>query len=522
MVLLLQGWNTGYRANYIYKKQQEAFGCGGYYVAAFWQAIQLGNSLQLLSLFSWQKRVIIPLTCLPLFLLKAAIGSSDPSFCHEKMIKASQFLLEKQALVVHVMTLSSLLGSAFVGNFFALAPFLIALVYGLLEERGIIPESVVFFLERYMPAFSLMGLFLESNLLLKVIALFALPAYLFPNFNRQCFYKIDHALRSILPLAGPSLKKSEASCHSQAVLSYQEIEKILVEKEECYELNLGFCSASFDFLRLESNFQRLSEIFEAFSPEDFREALKEYKQICPSSALGHERVKEGLLRLVAILEGRQRASGFLQDLEEAREAIIPLIKYVDENNDIEALLHLASAGNGGCALKIKSVVKELRGRIYLDKGYRARVWQMLHKKREDLVYEVYKKNLKTCFVPDCLISDLTLFKWLSAPIGWGFLPSSNRVTPVRTVADFFYWEKYSKARAQMHQKYREGLEELVEKYDAERGAKKTFFESFLNESNTLSNEQKKALKEGYTAAQDKKKYHRLCFVQLGVLRRIAS
>lgn len=259
--------------------------------------------------------------------------------------------------------------------------------------------------------------------------------------------------------------------------------------------------------------------------------------------------REQLGHLVAVLKGEKRVKGSQRDLAEAIEDVKRIIAYLKKLDPMadrvdfeDALLKMSLEQGDYCARGIKRTANELRWtavRKHLAvslqkkdddadpiKDFELGIRQALEEQRLSIVQGFYQTFMKEIYssIPDNVKYDVHVFDIYRTFLSLGFYPLSEYEKDQFGFIQMPNWEMLSMLRPAFYKMYEPNL--------AVKPVRAKFFTDYLPkviEANTsLSNAEKAEILEkianpadsGWTEQAMGKKFQRLLFVMLGVMRKI--
>ena len=414
------GWSLGYQYTQCKIKEDEVKQGKNYYLAAAAQAEQVSMFGDLLSktlgsLYSTPLSLPVKIACnlssiifLPISLLNAGVKSGDykpfarqwnrtrkssirlPQFGNFSS-RVMRFFAEHTGDLLRLAMIASSIALIALGKRFMGGGVLAALSYQAIDSKGFIPRKISLFMETYMPALSLVGIFAGGMIITKIVSAVMLTNYLFPSScNRYIHYKVDTLFQKIfskpltmgnptffqkifskpLTMGNPTfkLKLEEVDAEiKQKEFDYKEFNEILNSNQDDFEINPAHCSKwvyetkalpeSRDFASLLTLFNGidwqnkyalikdklkdddrfidfLMVQFPQIDKKDLKNDFDDYvKKIAAingkkTEEFAAEWMSEQMARLVDALLGKKRVKGSQQDLSDAMDDLAKLLPHL--------------------------------------------------------------------------------------------------------------------------------------------------------------------------------------------------
>lgn len=250
-------------------------------------------------------------------------------------------------------------------------------------------------------------------------------------------------------------------------------------------------------------------------------------------------LREQMVGLVGVLQGKDRVKGSQQDLEEAINDCAILLPYITNLKDPiekeDAFLKLAVEGGFYCARGIKRATNELIRHIVqkgiqkddksIDpmKGYEIQILQALQNQRYLIVQKSYEEILKKVHVPNEISQDIHGLDMFRIYLSWGLLPLTENEQRRVGIPEIICWEMYNPYRVAMYNLYKEWMNEAFKEVGHIHFGH--YIQQMINENVHLTNNQKGEILEKFidldNAEETQKRFHNLMFVRLGVVRKKA-
>lgn len=546
---------------------------------------------------------IAPILCLPPFLFCAAAKQGEhekvakwfngtryayvkiPETLHRKTVTVLSFFAEHNGNIFRVTMVAASVGLIALGNVVYGGAVLTAIAYEAIDSMGFVPRRISLFMEIYMPIVSNVGLLVGGTVFIRVFAAINLSTYLYPPFVNHLHERIDAMVRPYFKLQGASLKELNAPVVQKRKMTFDEINQILDANQSEFKVNpahYGHLLMDMDKLPRDHDFEKFLTLFDAIdweskydplilgklkdddrfidlllnenpgkTKDDIRSDVESYiEPLAEKEQISNDRfaanwLREQMVSFVAKLQGKKRARGLQQDLDEAIQDSAILLPYIaslqDANEQEDALLKLAVEGGDYCARGIKRTTNELiRGIIQagiqqeddpedtsknLDptRLYEMQILQSLQNCRHDIVQSIYRAILQQYKVPNAIGRDTHNFDRFRTQISFGFYPLTKHERKRMGLSELFGWECFHEVRANMYSAYRVQLDQVVA--DMGNVHFTDYLQRILNENDQLTQAQRDELIDKFVEMNDGNwgyvetlvKFHTLMFVRLGVL-----
>lgn len=507
-------------------------------------------------------------------------------------ISALSFLSEHTGNMIRVAMIASSVALIALGNVAFGAATLVAIGYEAIDTMGWVPRRISLFMETYMPTVSLIGLVLSSTLIVRVFSAIALSTHILPVFGKYIHQQVDAVARYFFKLQGPSLKEIDAPLVEKKAMTLGEINTIIDispwEFENFYKINPAHCSTpimDIEKLPKDNHFEKFLPLFDqinwktkygliknklrdddrflTFLVEKFPgKEKKELMKICDvnknpvdnitpcieelakQKGISKEEfaanwMREQMVGLVDILQGKKRVKGLQQDLDEALNECSILLPYLTSLKDPiekeDALLKLAIEGGNYCGRGIKRVTNELirhivqkgiqNGPVNPIRDYEIQVLQSLQNERHMIVQNLYQILCKNGQIPAAISGDIHGLDLYRLYFSLGFYPLTPNERKRVGLSEIGVWELYNEYRLKAYVDYTFELHDTIEKIGH------THFSNYLiniiNENKQLTATQKEDLIEKWINCNDGqwtkdetiKRFQNLMFVRLGVVKK---
>jgi len=253
-------------------------------------------------------------------------------------------------------------------------------------------------------------------------------------------------------------------------------------------------------------------------------------------------VREQMEILTFVLKGDLRVKGQQTDLDTAIKNFSILLPYLESIQNVDPiefeniLMKLAVEGGNYCARGLKRVSFELvnhpfqrglqRQGVELDaeKNYELKIERSLQDMRMALIQKFYQNIVQALQIPGAISQDVHGFDTYRINLSLGFSPLTDIERNDLGITQILMWERFAELRDPMFVDYLDGLDGAIR----ENGEQHFFnyIQRVINTNPNLSVEQREQIIEKYTERNDGnwsyettiKKFHRLMFVMLGVLK----
>lgn len=505
-----------------------------------------------------------------------------PKKLGDRTIACMKFISNHVGNISQVCMIAGSVALIAMGNAAFGGAVLVALTYASIDSFGLVPQKISLFMETYMPTVSLVGTLIGGMAINKVFSACLLTTYLFPSsFNHCVHHKVDLFIRNIYNSGGVTLQEVEAPLIRKE-LDFEGIKEILDRHENDFEINPAHCSKwvmGSDELLQEHNFESYLDLFdridwkskmhvfkkkfkeddnfidfladkfpEVQKKEDYKKELQKNCDRYIAKLAGDENIgedeylanwmREQMKILVSVLVGPRRVKGLQKDLEDAKNDLAKLLPYLRSlENQVELedmLAKLAIEGGDYCARGIKRVANELiRGVLQggianrsieeIDdqvKNYEMQIEQALQNARYKILLDAYQTLMKEVHIPDDVSHDTHLFDVYRTLLSIGFYPLTDYEGNETGIGEIVAWQTYAQNRVEMFSKYRKRLDEIIKEQNGE-----AYFIGYIHKILSecgLNQEQKNEILARWDGRwgfeETMKRFHRLLYVKLGVLR----
>lgn len=461
------------------------------------------------------------------------------------------------------------------------------------NSANLIPTKISLFMEKYMPSVANASLLVGGGVFTQTVAAATLASNV-PSVNDFVLKRAEQVFLKCLPVNGSTLDEVEASWEERQDLSYEEIKYILQNGASyLYEINPAHCSKEammgvempvnhdykqFLFFLEEIDWiHRYPLLKNAFRDDNrFIELLKEkwpglsnetirkdFEGYLETYARERGQSKEAFLAsqlhlqmqaLVRILSGEVIQPGFLEDIEEAKEACSLILGYLFtgkpsliEKEDL--LIKLAIEAGDYCARGIKRAAKEMQLGILstqmtnLEDPRKAYVLQIRHHlqyTRQQILQNAYQKmiemmvrgvkeglNMRFSMQSETtdedaigVAQDVHTLDFYRLQLTLGFYPLTEIERRKFGISELTSWVMNGPLRTMMYEKYQERLDESI------RALGDVHFTNYILQAiqglPSLTEEQKEEFIEELSLCNDGeetlKGFRRLFFVMQGVLK----
>lgn len=458
----------------------------------------------------------------------ASFADRFPITLGKKTHKVCHFLAKHEQYFSTGLFIAGLVTVPVLGNGYFAAGMLAPLSYQAAESCCLVSNKVSLFMENYMSALPPLISIIAGDPLSKVFSLFHLMTYL-PSFNQSLHRKIEKAVKGCFKLEGPSLEEIEAPLVIRQY-SFHEIQNILFSEKDRFTINPAHCSKAAlgaeklpknrqfaEFLTLFNQLSWTKDVFQlnkAFRQDehfldflkktfpgklDYQEKFDEYLQrIVKNSSVSASRyladlLEKRLIKLVHILQEKERAKGSQKDISEVMDHFGKILAYLskknlefDEEREVVKEMIIASAMQSEYGLRaIKEVSRSLVNRIVLDspklfecpvENYEQRLLHYLEIKRFEKIAEFYQQFIFSIIsssksetsakmreaVTDshalAISQDRDIFELYRLAFSLGFVPLSDHEKNL-DISTLYMWSNslFRKIRQEMYREYQSEL-----------------------------------------------------------------
>lgn len=251
-------------------------------------------------------------------------------------------------------------------------------------------------------------------------------------------------------------------------------------------------------------------------------------------------IKKQLVECVSVLNGTKRAKGSQQDAAEAIENMAIILNHAKSlpPNCIELqdlLIKISIEAGDYCARGIKrasvellsGIQQNLRATENIDpiKNYEIRLRQILQDQRSQLCQNNYSELMQALNIPDIIKNDIHAYDVYRLLFVLGFYPLTEYERNRFDLGMLITWEMqgYKRLRNSMYQNY--DIESAFKMDEIGEYHFYNYIQQVINNNKNLSKTEKETiiskyveLDNGWSYKQKKAKFHRLAFVQLGIMR----
>lgn len=187
-----------------------------------------------------------------------------PEKLGERSIKVFDFFLKNTGKAIQAAIIVGALALVILGNPYFGAGAVLSLSYHLIDQMGVVPLKVSHFVNTVTPWIFIIGVFAyETSSVMKAFKI-ALSIFEICSRMDTFIYKIDMIFRKIFK-STPSLQEIDAPLDVDKKLTFDEINQILDGEDADYEVNPSHCSKDYNSLNMPLNdkFQSYLTLFES-------------------------------------------------------------------------------------------------------------------------------------------------------------------------------------------------------------------------------------------------------------------
>lgn len=490
------------------------------------------------------------------------------------------FMAEHAGDIFRVMFATSLVALAILGHYAFAAGGAVALIYTVLDSRGLIPRKISLFMERYMPVVAAVGILFTGIVVAQIAAIAQIVATIFSRFNHFFQAKLDLLLRKITSISGYCIEELEAPL-VQKELSYAEIKAIMHASPSDFIVNpahytKGLSDNSLS-LREDHEFETLERLFNQIEwpltvlkkrlkdddrfidfmtqklPDVTKTELKSSFEVylgiiaarenISADQYAHQWIQKQMHTLVQVLQGKAPLQGQQVDLDDAIHMcakIIPLLEAKAAlRQDVltlqDGLIKLAVEGGNYCARGVKRACDELLETLVSTqeetdpvKNYEHKVYAGLIGVRKRIIQKAYEIILKPV-LPESIAHDTHTFDIYRLMLTFGFSPLTQFEREEVGLSNLIGWWSMAFLRNLMMEEYEKRLLSFEE--DVFKSIGEVYLGPYLAsliENNTqLTPQQKEELRETYidlsrdessSLSHIEQSWRLLALTQLGILK----
>lgn len=537
---------------------------------------------------------IIPLFSFPAFVYCAAVKQGQheslaekindrlflvrlPEKLNGRVVSCLSFVAEHAGDFFRIAMVAASIALIVLGNVAYGSAVLAALTIDIFDTLGFIPRRISLWMELYMPTVSDVGLLIGGIPVTRAIAAVSLLSTLSPRFVGFLHRKVDACFRALFSTRGPSLKEIDANVVERKKMTYEEINEILESDASDFKLNPAHCSHSaldieklpkdYDFKQFLTLFneidwvkkyslvrgklkddERFMQVLLKKFPgqtletlkldfDSYIEKLAAQKKMDVASFAAHW-MREQMVILTEVLQGKRRIKGSQQDLDEAIHDCAIILPRLKASKDLvekeDALAKLAIEGGDYCGRGLKRAANEMVRLIVKEedkktagddavRNYELRVLQALQNRRQAILHLSYKRAMDKYKIPKALSKDTHVLDIFNIYLSLGFYPLSEYERNRVGVLELSIWQKYKSDIMKMYKMYRNTMDdEVVQLGNVHFG---NYIPAIINENDLLTAEQKGELLYMFTDCNDGawtkeetlQRFRNLMYVRLGIL-----
>jgi len=512
-----------------------------------------------------------------------------PERLGNRTVKVLSFCAEHYGDFTRVAMVTGSVALIALGNYAFAVPTLVFMGYQVIDQRGWVPYRISHFMERYMPLFSAVAGIVGGTDIVRVITVYNLIILSVPQSIKWFLYeKIDWVGRKIF--GGDQSRSIQAFATpwtENRKLSFQEINAIVDAPRSSFELDPAHCSKWTQeqiALPEDRHYDKFLTLFDRINwttkypllqpklrvDDRFQEFLREKHPGIPNDELknrfddfmvelGRERnqtkeqfaaawLREQMVQLVDALCERKRAAGLQSDLEDAMKNFSKILPYIEALEragltvDLEDTLKEIGINGGYCSRGLRLTANDIipqviafhtsQGAVGPNADYETKIKQSLQLRRKRILQNMFRRLVDTIRLPDAMTQDIHGFDIYLLLLSFGFHPLTENDKRTFSLIGLGLWELYSTKRNEMMDAYLSNPELPQESIDAvfQENGEVNFgvhIANIINESTNLSEENKEAILEKYTSANNgewnveltNERFHQLFLVMIGILRK---
>lgn len=573
----LGGWGLGYEYSYMKRKDDEISQGKNFYLAIGAKVVQvmaLGAVTGKLADYIPHPYVkvavqissaLAPIIAIPIAIIFAAVRHGQypqlaatcrsyrirlPSNVRPRVASEMVFMSEHSAKVMRVAMIAGTVALGVLGQTYFAGAALAAIGYEVIDSRGWIPRKISLFMEKYMPAISTLGLFLNGSIILKVLGTVTLLSFASQRFSNQIHQRVDQLVRRIFPnyfRGTPSMQELDQPWVERThPFNAAEINTILEAHDHQFELNpahmtkwvhdLSGMPQDHDFAKFLALFNRIDwaakypivklklmdddrfmqELSTAFPGVRMDELKARFDfhvlNLASRSNMSRERfvaswLQSQMVTFTNVIRGLERAPGTQMDLDDAIQNCPKILAYLQrlelQGNIVEledALLKISVECAKYCTRGYKNAISEMMGAVVRNyrpvntqpdpiRDFELKIKQDLLDRRMQIVQAGYQALMRSLHIPEVIINDVHGFDTYRLVLSLGLVPLTDQERSTFGVGELLLWAQWAGIiRLPLLDVYRESIDDVAIRANNE------YFSTYINnmiQTNPLLNEQQK-------------------------------